>query len=153
MAPRPTKPRKRTPPRRQHASEEAREGIERLSRYIDFIKSLGVMLGMIAAVFVGFWNIVGKPYAQSFVNETVDGRVGALEEQAAALAKSQRELIAQTGILASQITVLQSTAEGSQQTQSEILRILRNGLAPAPSSTTVQPPPVVVVPDATTTQP
>lgn len=111
-------------PERMRASREARAHIDRFNHFVDFMKNLAIVGGMVLAVFVFFWNAVGKPYAQNFVNATVDERLDEVEEK-------QQELINQTQELSNQLQILQSTAEGTQDVQAEILRLLRLGLTPA----------------------
>ena len=85
-------------------------------QYVTLLQEVVFVLGIVTAALTGFWNFIGKPYAQDFVNATVDDRIGALEVQ-------QRRLLAQ-------LRILQNTAEGSQDIQSEILRLLQLGIDP-----------------------
>lgn len=91
----------------------------------DLLRSVVLIGGVSVGVCVGFWNLVGAPYAQSFINDTVEERIGALED-------NQDELKRKQNLIIDQMRVLQNTAEGSQDAQSEILRILQLGIMPAP---------------------
>lgn len=124
------------------ASEEARDGLAKITAWIDTVKNIGIMLGLMGGMFIGFWNLVGAPYAQSFINSTVNDRIGSVEQSQTELYKVQQQM-------AAQLEVLQATATAGQTTQSEILRLLQSGLHPAAPTTVVVPVPSSSVPATT----
>ena len=125
--------------RRVAASEEARSGLalvtSRLDGAVAFAKNIGWLLVISGAMFTAFWNLVGKPYAQQFVQETVQETIAGLQDDLAELrvatAESQgsvAELAASHEALAAQIRLLQHATEADQDTQREILELLKTQL-------------------------